>query len=59
MIPSEFNAMTDEEVTAALASSAKETVEDPPITGPATGPKAVTVSDNGDRSTVRLSATSN
>src|SRR5947207_6005488 len=47
VIEGEINAMTDEEVTAALASSAdREDVQDPPIAAPATGPKPVTVTDD-------------
>jgi hypothetical protein len=47
VIEGEINAMTDEEVTAALALSAeREDVEDPPITAPATGSKPVTVTDD-------------
>ena len=47
VIEGEINAMTDEEVTAALASSAeKEDVQDPPVTAPATGPKPVIVTDD-------------
>jgi hypothetical protein len=47
VIEGEINAMTDEEVTAALASSVeREDVQDPPDEPSVKGPKTVTVTDD-------------